>query len=210
MLILVPAGSIGLTAVRKLIAPQPLEQVGLGLAVSITAAVVNLVVVRVLLRVGKRHTSISLIANSRHLMTDVWTSTGMVVGVGLVAVTGLERIDPIVALLVAGNIVWTGIRIVRESVGGLMDAALLADEQDKLRSVLEQYALGGVQYHTLRTRRSGARRFVSLHVLVPGTLTVEAGHQLIERIEADIRDVLPNTTVLTHLEPRDSSTAEEE
>lgn len=123
LLILVAAGSIGLAAVRRLIAPQPLEQVGLGLAVSITAAAINLVVARVLLRVGRQYNSISLVANSQHL-TDVWTSAGVVVGVGLVAVTGLERIDPIVALPVAGNIVWTGIRIVRESAGGLMDTAL--------------------------------------------------------------------------------------
>ncbi len=202
MLILIAAGSIGLAAVRRLITPQPLEQVGLGLAVSIAAALVNLAVARVLLRVGKQYNSISLTANAHHLLTDVWTSAGVVLGVGLVAVTGLERIDPIVALVVAGNIVWSGIRIVRDSVSGLMDTALPDEEQRALQKVLERHVRNGVQYHALRTRRSGARRFVSLHVLVPGAWTVEAGHQLLERIEMDICDVLPDTTVLTHLEPR--------
>ena len=201
MLILVAAGSIGLAALRRLVTPQPLEQVGLGLAVSIIAALVNLAVARVLLRAGKQYNSISLVANAHHLLTDVWTSAGVVLGVGLVAVTGLERIDPIVALVVSGNIVWSGIRIVRDSVSGLMDTALPADEQRTLQNVLERHVRTGVQYHALRTRRSGARRFVSLHVLVPGEWTVEAGHQLLECIEAEIRDLLPDTTVLTHLEP---------
>jgi cation diffusion facilitator family transporter len=200
-LILVAAGSIGVTAVGRLVTPQPLEQIGLGLAVSIVAALVNLAVARVLLRVGKRHRSISLQANANHLLTDVWTTAGVVVGVGLVAVTGLERIDPLVALVVAGNIVWTGIGILRESVWGLMDTALPADEQRTLQNVLERHVQTGVRYHSLRTRRSGARRFVSLHVLVPGAWTVEAGHQLLERMEADIQDALPETVVLTHLEP---------
>jgi cation diffusion facilitator family transporter len=201
VLILVAAGSISVAALRRLITPQPLEQVGLGLAVSIVAALVNLAVARVLLRVGKRHRSISLQANARHLLTDVWTSVGVVLGVGLVAVTGVERIDPLVALVVAGNIVWTGIRIVRDSVWGLMDTALPADERRALQNALERHVQTGVRYHSLRTRRSGARRFVSLHVLVPGVWTVEAAHQLLQRMEADIQDALPETIVLTHLEP---------
>lgn len=201
-LILVAAGSIGLAAVRRLVTPQSLEQVGLGLAVSIIAALVNLAVASVLLRVGKQYNSISLVSNAHHLLTDVWTSAGVVVGVGLVAVTGLERIDPIVALVVAGNIVWSGIRIVRDSVLGLMDTVLPDEEQQTLQKVLERHVRTGVQYHNLRTRRSGARRFVSLHVTVPGSWTVEAGHQLLERVETDIHDVLPDTTILTHLEPR--------
>jgi cation diffusion facilitator family transporter len=209
-LILVAAGSIGLAAVRRLVSPQPLEQVGIGLAVSIIAALVNLAVARVLLRTGKRYHSISLEANAHHLLTDVWTSAGVVLGVGLVVVTGLERIDPIVALVVAGNIVWSGIRIVRDSVGGLMDAALPADEQRTLQNALEPHVQTGVQYHALRTRQSGARRFVSLHVLVPGSWTVEAGHRLLERIEMDIRRALPDTTVLTHLEPRDGVMVDDE
>ena len=206
-LILLAAASIGTAAIRRLINPQPLEQIGLGLAVSVAAALVNLAVALVLLRAGKRWNSISLEANAHHLLTDVWTSAGVLVGVGLVAVTGIERFDPIAALVVAANIVWSGTRIVRNSILGLMDTALSAEEQDTLRRVLEQYRQTGVQYHDLRTRQSGARRFVSIHVVVPGGWTVEDSHLLLDRIESDICIALPNATVLTHLEPLDDPTA---
>lgn len=202
-LILLAAVSIGYAAVRRFLAPQPLEQVGLGLAVSVVASLVNLAVALVLLRAGKRHQSITLEAGAKHLLTDVWTSAGVLVGVGAVAITGWQRLDPLVALLVAANIIWTGFRIVRESVLGLMDTALPAAELDAVHKILDPYLQGGVQYHALRTRQSGARRFVSLHVLVPGAWTVHDGHQLLERIEADIRRTLANVTVFTHLESLD-------
>ena len=166
-LILVAAISIGVAAIQRFMTPKPLEQVGLGLGVSVAASLVNLLVAVVLLRAGKRYDSITLEANAQHLMTDVWTSAGVLVGVGAVALTGWERLDPIVALLVAGNIVWSGVRIVRKSVLGLMDTALPAEEQQRVRNILEQHLETGVQYHALRTRQSGARRFVSLHILVP-------------------------------------------
>jgi cation diffusion facilitator family transporter len=210
MLILFAAGAIAVAAVRRLITPQPLEQIGLGVVVSIAAALVNLAAAVVLLRVGRKHNSISLVANAHHLLTDVWTSAGVVAGVALVAVTGVQRIDPIVALVVAANIVWSGARIVRDSVHGLMDTALPAAEQRTVETILEQHAGSGVRHHALRTRRSGAHRFVSLHVLVPGALTVEAGHHLAEHIEKDIRAALPGTTVLTHLEPDGGSLALDE
>jgi len=124
----------------------------------------------------------------------------VLVGVGAVALTGWGRLDPIVALVVAGNIVWSGFQIVRNSVLGLMDTALPVEEQITLHKVLEQHLQAGVQYHALRTRQSGARRFISLHVLVPGAWTVQRGHQLLERIEADIRHALPTAAVFTHLE----------
>ena len=199
-LILIAAVSIGIAAIQRLITPKPLEQIGLGIGVSIAASLVNLAVARTLLRAGKRYNSITLEANAQHLMTDVWTSAGVLVGVGAVALTGWERLDPIVALVVAGNIVWSGFRIVRNSALGLMDTALPIQEQATLQKVLEQHAQTGVQYHAVRTRQSGARRFVSLHVLVPGIWTVQRGHELLERIEADIRDALPSVTVFTHLE----------
>lgn len=199
-LILVAAISIGAAAVQRFMTPKPLEQVGLGLGVSVAASLVNLVVAVVLLRAGKNYDSITLQANAQHLLTDVWTSVGVLIGVGAVALTGWERLDPIVALLVAGNIVWSGVRIVRKSVLGLMDTALPAEEQQRVRNILAPYLQGGVQYHALRTRQSGARRFVSLHVLVPGKWTVERGHRLLERIEADLRRELTNVTVFTHLE----------
>jgi len=200
MLILLAAVGIAATAIPRLITPRPLAHIGLGLGISVVAALVNLAVALVLLRAGKRHRSITLEANAHHLMTDVWTSAGVLVGVGAVAFTGWVRLDPIVALIVAANIVWSGFRIVQKSVLGLMDTALPAEEQDTLRKVLEPYVHSGVQFHELRTRQSGAQQFVSLHVLVPGLWTVQRGHRLLERIEADIRRALPNATVFTHLE----------
>jgi cation diffusion facilitator family transporter len=202
-LILIAAGSIAVAAVQRLLAPKPLEQVGLGLAVSVLASLVNLSVALILLRASKRYRSITLEANANHLLTDVWTSGGVLVGVGAVALTGWQRLDPLVAILVAANIVWAGVRIVRKSVSGLMDTALPPEEQGALRRVLEPYLQTGVQYHALRTRQSGARQFVSLHVLVPGAWTVHEGHQLLERIEADIRQTVPNVTAFTHLESLD-------
>ncbi len=202
-LILVAAVSIGYAAVGRLLHPRGLEQVGLGLAISVLASLVNLAVALVLIRVGKRYDSITLEANAHHLLTDVWTSVGVVAGVGAVALTGWQRLDPMVALLVAANIVWTGVRIVRRSVLGLMDTALAATEQARLKRALDPHLAEGVVFHALRTRQAGARRFVSLHVLVPGAWTVHEGHELLERIEADIRGAVPNVTVDTHLESLD-------
>jgi cation diffusion facilitator family transporter len=202
-LIVLAAVSIAVAATQRLLNPRPLEQIGLGLAVSVVASIVNLVVAITLLRAGKRNHSISLEANAHHLFTDVWTSAGVVVGVGAVALTGWQLLDPIVALIVAGNIVWTGVGIMRQSVSGLMDTALPPEEQRAVTAVLERYQESGVQFHALRTRQSGPRRFVSVHILVPGEWTVLRGHQLLERIEADIRDAVPGVTVLTHLEALD-------
>ena len=185
---------------KRLITPKPLEQIGLGLGVSVVASIVNLSVALVLLRASKRYNSITLEANSQHLLTDVWTSAGVLAGVGAVALTGWERLDPIVAFIVAGNIVWSGVRIVRKSVLGLMDTALPAEEQSMIARVLEEHSQTGVEYHALRTRQAGTRSFVSFHVLVPGKWTVHRGHDLLERIESDLRLALPNLTVFTHLE----------
>jgi cation diffusion facilitator family transporter len=202
-LILVAAASIGAAAVDRLLDPKPLRQIGAGLAVSVAASFINLGVALVLLRAGRRERSIALTANARHLLTDVWTSVGVVVGVAAVALTGWQPLDPSIALLVAANIVWSGYRLVRTSVDGLMDKAFPPTEYAALRRVLDAHVESGIQYHALRTRESGARRFVSLHVLVPGDWTVHRGHTLLERIESDIRGVVPNVTVLTHLESLD-------
>lgn len=202
-LILVAALGIALAAVPRLIAPKPLEAIGLGLLVSAVAAVVNLAVALVLLRAGRRHNSITLEASGHHLMTDVWTSVGVLIAVGLVALTNWNWLDPVVALLVAANICWTGLGIVRRSVSGLMDAALNAGDVAAVRQILAAYEQEGVQFHALRSRQSGARKFVSIHVLVPGEWTVHRGHELLERIEADIRQALPASTVFTHLESQD-------
>jgi cation diffusion facilitator family transporter len=202
-LILIAAVGIGVAATQRLLAPKPLEQVGLGLGVSVVASLVNLFVALVLLKASKRYHSITLEANAHHLLTDVWTSAGVLVGVGAVALTGWERLDPIVALIVAGNIVWSGVRIVRESVSGLMDTALPNEAKNAIQRVLEPFRQTGVQYHALRTRQSGARQFVSLHLIVPGIWTVQRGHQMLERIESELHVVLPNVTVFTHLESLD-------
>jgi cation diffusion facilitator family transporter len=200
-LILIAAASIAVAAVERLIHPRPLEQVGLGLAVSVVASLVNLGVALVLLKAAREHRSATLQANAHHLLTDVWTSAGVLVGVGAVALSGWHRLDPIVALVVAANIVFAGGRIVLNSVAGLMDAALPAKEIAVVRELLDGYASDGIEYHALRTRQAGARRFVSVHVLVPPEWSVQQGHELLERIEADVRRALPPVSVFTHLEP---------
>jgi len=199
-LILLAAISIAVAAGQRLISPKPLEQIGLGLGVSVAASLVNLFVALVLLKASKKYNSITLNANAHHLLTDVWTSVGVLIGVGAVAVTGWERLDPIVAIIVAGNIVWSGVRIVRQSVLGLMDTALPPNELQIVEKVLEKFCETDIQCHELRTRQAGSHRFVSLHVLVPGYWTVDQGHKLLEHMEEDIRCALPNVTVLTHLE----------
>ena len=202
-LILVAAVSIIAAALPRLIAPQPIEQVGLGLAISVVASLVNLGVALVLRRAGRRHSSITLEADATHLMTDVWTSAGVLVAIGAVALSGWERLDPIVALAVAANIIWSGFGLMRRSVLGLMDTALPREQQEAVLAIQQRYAQEGIKFHALRSRQSGARGFVSMHVLVPGAWTVQRGHELLERIEADIRQAVPNVTVFTHLEPLD-------
>ncbi len=206
-LIVVAAISIAVAAIDRLLHPQPLHQLGLGLAVSVMASLINLAVAVIIRRAGRQHSSITLEANAQHLLTDVWTSVGVLLGVGAVAVTGWQRLDPLIAMAVAANIVWAGSRIVGRSVMGLMDTALPALELEAVRAALEPYRSQGIEYHALRTRQSGARRFVSLHVLVPGSWTVTRGHALLEQIEADIRRTLANVTILTHLESLDDPTS---
>jgi cation diffusion facilitator family transporter len=200
-LILIAAISIGVAAIDRLVTPKPLEQIGLGLIVSVLASLANLLVAMILLKAAKRYHSVSLEANAHHLLTDVWTSAGVLVGISLVAITGWQRLDPLAALGVAANIVWTGIHIMRKAALGLMDTALPEAELYLVHQVLAGHRQTGVEYHALRTRRAGTRRFVSLHVLVPGEWSVQQGHELLECIEADIRKALPNVTAFTHLEP---------
>jgi cation diffusion facilitator family transporter len=201
-LILLAAASIGYAALRRLFDPQPIEQAGLGLAISTAASAVNLLVARVLLQAGRHYRSITLEADAQHLMTDVWTSAGVIAGVAAVALTGWAVLDPVIALLVAANIVWSGVRLLRRSALGLLDTALPGEERAQMTAILDRFGEHeGVQYHALRTRQAGARRFVSVHILVPGWWTVQRGHALLERVEAELRAALPQTTVFTHLEP---------
>ncbi|MGA4645661.1 cation diffusion facilitator family transporter [Limisphaera sp. 4302-co] len=203
-LILLAGLGIGVAAVQRLFHPRPLEAVPEGLAMAVVAAVINLGTAWVLLQAGRRYHSITLEANAHHLLTDVWTSAGVILGVGLVGWTGWRWLDPVVALLVGVNILRTGYGIVRRSVMGLMDSALVEGDVAAVRSVLERYrASEGIDYHALRTRQAGSKKFVSVHVLVPGHWTVNQGHALLERIEAEIRQVLPGSSVFTHLESLD-------
>jgi cation diffusion facilitator family transporter len=200
-LILVAAISIAVAAVERILTPKALAQVGLGLGVSVLASLLNLAVALTLLRVGRRNRSITLEANAQHLLTDVWTSVGVLAGVSLVALTGWNRLDPAVAFLVAANIVWTGISIVRRSVGGLMDKALPENDLEILKRILARYESEGIRSHDLRTRQAGARGFISLHVQTPGIWSVRQGHDVLERLENELMSALPNVSVSTHLEP---------
>jgi cation diffusion facilitator family transporter len=174
----------------------------LGLIVSLAASVINFIVSRILLKAGKQRNSISLEADAHHLMTDVWTSVGVIGGVAVAGFTGWNILDPIVAILVALNIIWTGIQLVRRSVAGLMDEALPQKEQDLIELVMAKYREMGVSFHALRTRQAAARRFISVHVLVPGAWTVHDAHHVVENFENDVRMALGGVlTVFTHLEP---------
>ncbi len=202
-LILLAAVSIAYTAINRLMNPQPIEAIGIGLLVSVVASVLNFATAKILLKVGRKHNSITLEADAHHLLTDVWTSVGVIGGVGLVSLTGWLWLDPVVALIVAANIVWTGYHLMRRSADGLMDVSLPAESISKIESLLANYRDDGLDFHALRTRQSGGRAFVTLHILVPGSWTVQLGHDWAERIEADIRQALPHTHITTHLEPQE-------
>jgi cation diffusion facilitator family transporter len=200
-LILLAAVSIAYTAIVRLLHPQAIEDVGVGLLVSIIASVINLLAARQLLKAGRAYNSITLEADAKHLMTDVWTSVGVILGVGLVWVSGWLWLDPVLALLVAANIVWTGWQLLQRSASGLMDEAIPKEQIEAVESVLAKYGRQGLSFHALRTRQAGRQAFISLHVLVPGGWTVQHGHDLVEQIEADIRAIVPFSNLTTHLEP---------
>jgi cation diffusion facilitator family transporter len=200
-MIFLAAVAIGIAAVERLLAPQPLEQLGLGLAVSAAATVLNLVVGQVLIRAGRRRNSIALEADGHHLMTDVWTSVGVIVALLAVLATGWQWLDPLIGIGVALNILWMGYKLLKRSALGLLDRALPAEQRSAIHDVLARYGARGAQFHALRTRQAAGRSFVSVHVLVPGAWTVQHGHDLVEQIERDIRQILPVAVVFTHLEP---------
>jgi cation diffusion facilitator family transporter len=200
-LILVAAAGIITTAIPRLLHPEPLEQIGLGLALSIVASVINGVVAMILLKAGKRLHSITLRADAHHLLTDVWTSIGVILGLILVPITGWLIIDPLIALLVAANIIWTGIKLIQESGSALLDASIPLEDRQMINEILSAYDRNQIQFHALRTRIAGSRKFVSFHILVPGAWTVQQGHDLCEEIESNICKILPNINVFTHLEP---------
>jgi len=203
LLILAAAVWIGVEAIGRLLHARPVQAAGIGLGVAALATLVNFATARILMTVGRESKSITLEADAHHLLTDVWTSVGVIVGVALVWLVGWLWLDPIIALLVAANIVWTGWHLMRRSIAGLMDASLPSSELRQIEAVLAIYRRQGLQFHALRTRQAGRRAFVSVHVLVPGAWTVQRGHDWSERIEADLRKALPGVHVTTHFEPRE-------
>ncbi len=200
-LIFVAAGAIIWTAIPRLMNPQELQDIGLGLTLSVLAALANAACALVMLRAARAHRSITLEADARHLLTDVWTTAGVFAGVVLVHFTGWIRLDPLIAIAVAIQIVWTGWSLMSRSFDGLMDRAIPDDDRAAIISVLETLRHQGGDYHALRTRMAGAKSFVDVHVLVPGSMSVQAGHDILERLENEIRAKLPHVEVLTHLEP---------
>lgn len=201
-LIVLAAAGILASAIPRLLEPEPLESPGLGLALSVAASGINLAVGVLLIRVGRRYHSIALEADGHHLITDVWTSAGVIIGVGLVFLTGWLRLDPLVALGVAAHIVWTGLRLMRRSWRGLLDAAIPTEDTGEVTKLFAEYSKRyGVSFHALRTRQAGKRRFISFHFLVPDAWSVAQAHRLSEEIEERIRSLVPNASIFTHIEP---------
>ena len=201
-LIVVAAAGIIATALPRLLKPAPIDEPALGLAVSVAAAIINLVVAVILIRKGRAEHSITLEAGGRHLMSDVWTSAGVVAGVALVALTGWLILDPIVAIAVGIHIVWSGVGLMHRSMLGLLDAAIPSAERDEVTEIFTEYSKRyGVSFHALRTRQAGARRFISFHLLVPDAWPVSQAHHLSEEIESRIRSLVPNASCDVHIEP---------
>lgn len=206
-LILVAAGVIIYSAVQRLLNPAPLENLGIGVAVALVASAINFGVSRIMLRVARQEDSIALEADAKHLMTDVWTSVGVVAGIIVVGVTGWQMLDPLIAIAVGINIIWMGVQLLRRSTAGLMDATLPAAEVEVIQEAIDRVAGSDTPYHALRTRKSGSRRFIDFHLLLPGRTTVQTSHDLVSRIETVIEQDLPNTFVTIHVEPREDATS---
>jgi cation diffusion facilitator family transporter len=200
-MILLAAAAIVLTALPRLLHPVPLEKLGLGLAISVGASLINLAVSMILMRASRRYNSITLEADAKHLMTDVWTTAGVLVGIGLVWLTGWIRLDPIIAILVAINILFTGYRLLVRSGRGLLDVAIPQEELSSVKSILDSYKEQGVSYHALRSRQAAARKFMVVHLLVPGNWSVLKSHSLAEQVENRVLQTISNANIVTHIEP---------
>ncbi len=201
-LIVLAAFSIIWSAVPRIINPLPLENIGIGLLVSLGASLINLAVGIILIRNGRKNNSITLEADGKHLMTDVYTSVGVIIGIGIVKLTGWLVLDGVVAIGVALNIVWTGYQLMRRSAWGLLDSSLPENEISIIIKALDHFKGQDIEYHSLMTRQAGQRRFISLHVLMPGQKTIQEGHDIVEKVEKNIRDLFDSpVTVFTHLEP---------
>jgi len=201
-LIVLAAFSIIWSAIPRLVDPRPLENIGIGLLVAFAASAINLVVGIILIRNGKKNHSIILEADGKHLITDVYTSVGVVIGIGLVQLTGWLMLDALVAIGVAINILWTGYQLMSRSAQGLLDTAIPEAEIAQITALLEKHKADNIEYHSLMTRQAGQRKFISLHLLAPGKWSIQDGHNLAETVEEEIRDLFDSpVTVFTHLEP---------
>lgn len=194
--------SIFWVAFQRLLAPQPIEQISVGLLISGMASVLNLIVGQLLIRTGRKHRSVALEADGHHLMTDVWTSVGVIVALIVVNFTGWYILDPIIAMLVAVNIVKTGYEVIKRSTLGLMDTVINDEDMEAVTKVLDGYVeQDRIDYHALRTRQSGSRIFISVHILMPDDWSIKRGHELIDKIEEDMRTAVAGSIVFTHMEP---------
>ena len=206
-LILIAAGTIIYSAIHRLLNPAPLENLGIGVVVALVASAINFGVSRIMMRVARQEDSIALEADAHHLMTDVWTSVGVVGGIILVGITGWQILDPLLAIAVAINIIWMGVQLLRRSTAGLMDVTLPGKEVAVIQTAISDVTGPEVPYHALRTRKSGSRRFIDFHLLLPGKTTVQESHDLVMKIEAAIEQELPKTYVTIHVEPREDATS---
>ena len=209
-LIFIAAGSIIYTAIQRLLNPGPLQQLGFGLILSTGASVINLIVGQLLIKKGKKHNSISLEADGHHLMTDVWTSVAVVLGLLVVVLTGWTRLDPIVAILVAVNILWTAYSLLKRSFEGFMDVAIPEEDLVKLMAVIGQYRAKGIEFHAIRTRQAARICFLSVHMLLKGDVSLHDAHHVAEDFESDLKKVLPHLVITTHLEPIDDTISVED
>lgn len=203
VLILVAAGGIGWTAVERLLHPVALESLSIGLGLSVLSTLINLAVARILLTAGKRYGSIVLEADGHHLMTDVWTTVAILLGLGGYLLTGWLELDPIIAILAALQICWTGLSLMGRSISGLLDRGLPEEELAQIEAVFQHYRAQGMDFHDLRTRQAGSHRLITVHVLVPGDYTVKQGHDVVEHVEADIKALFHSAIIVTHMEPRE-------
>lgn len=201
VMIFLAAATILVFAIQRLMDPQPIEAVGVGMVISTVAAVINGAVAAVLMRAGRRYNSITLRADAKHLYTDLITTGGVLVGILLVGLTGWYWLDPVIAIGVALNILWTGWRLVMESSSGLMDESLPRTTNRRLQEILEQHSSEEIAFHAFRTRVSGARAFMEMHMLVPGRWSVREGHDALENLVDLIQAEFPDLRVLGHLEP---------
>ncbi|REC95126.1 cation diffusion facilitator family transporter [Kushneria indalinina] len=201
VMIIIAALLILREAITGLMNPQPLELPLMGIVISLIATVINAVWSRVLIRVGTRERSPALVADGRHLFTDVVTSAGVIVGVVLAMSTGWWLLDPLVAIIVAVNILWSGAKVIRESLSGLMDEAVSPETMALIHRVIASTGEGAVEAHDVRTRHAGRATFIDFHLVVPGDTTVFHAHEICDRIETGLRQALGDVRITIHVEP---------